>query len=74
MFYGPWSFDLDLSLQKTVHISERQSVEIRMEGVNILNHPSFWSGDQNINSSTFGTMGSTLNLARVMQFGLRYQF
>ena len=74
MFYGPWSFDVDLSLQKTVHITERQSVEIRMEGVNILNHPSFWAGDQNINSSTFGTMGSTLNLARVMQFGLRYQF
>ncbi len=74
MFYGPWSFDIDASLQKTVHITERHSVEIRFEGVNVLNHPSFFSGDQNINSTTFGVMASTFNPARVMQFGLKYQF
>jgi hypothetical protein len=73
-FSGPWSFDLDASLQKTIKITERQSVEVRMEGVNVLNHPSFYVGDQNINSTTFGVIGSMFNSPRVMQFGLRYQF
>jgi hypothetical protein len=74
MFSGPWSFDLDGSLQKTIRIKEGHSIEIRMEGVNVLNHPSFYVGDQNINSATFGVIGSSFNSPRVMQFGARYQF
>jgi hypothetical protein len=74
MFYGPWSFDLDASIQKTFRITERQSVEVRMEGVNVLNHPTFYVGDQDINSTTFGVIGSMFNSPRVMQFGLKYQF
>jgi hypothetical protein len=74
MFYGPWSFDLDMSVQRRFKITERHSIELRMEGVNVLNHPTFWSGDQNINSTTFGVIGSMLNSPRVMQFTARYQF
>ena len=73
-FSGPWSFNVDASMQKVVKISERQSVELRMQGVNILNHPTFWSGDQNINDSTFGAVASMLNQPRKLQFDLRYQF
>jgi hypothetical protein len=74
LFSGPWSFDLDMSLQRKFRITERQSIELRMEGVNVLNHPTFWVGDQNINSTTFGVIGSMLNSPRVMQFAARYQF
>jgi hypothetical protein len=74
MFSGPWSFDLDMSVQRKFKITERQSVELRMEGVNVLNHPTFYVGDQNINSTTFGVIGSMLNSPRVMQFAARYQF
>jgi hypothetical protein len=74
MFSGPWSFDLDMSLQRKFRITERQSIELRMEGTNILNHPTFYVGDQNINSTTFGVIGSTFNPPRVMQFAARYQF
>jgi hypothetical protein len=73
-FSGPWSFDLDASIQKNIKLTERQSLEIRMEGVNVLNHPTFWVGDQNINSNTFGAIASMLNSPRVMQFGMRYMF
>ena len=73
-FSGPWSFNLDASVQKTFTIRERHSLEIRMEGVNVLNHPTFYIGDQNINSTTFGVVGSMFNSPRVMQFGVRYQF
>ena len=71
---GPASFDVDLSIQRHFRITERQTLEIRMEGVNILNHPTFYSGDQNINSTTFGALSSTFNPARVMQFAARYRF
>jgi hypothetical protein len=74
MFSGPWSFDLDASLQRTFRITDRQSVQLRMEGVNVLNHPSFYVGDQNINSTTFGVITSMYNSPRVMQFGARYEF
>lgn len=74
MFSGPWSFDLDASVQKNIKITDRQSLELRVEGVNVLNHPTFWSGDQNINSTTFGVVSYMLNSPRKLQFGLRYQF
>ena len=82
MFNGPWVMNLDASLQKTIHITERQSVELRMEGTNVLNHPTFFSGDQNINSQSsdgspgrpFGVIGSTFYGARIMQFALYYRF
>jgi trimeric autotransporter adhesin len=74
LFSGPWSFDLDLSLQRRFRITERQSLELRMEGVNVLNHPSFYAGDQNINSNTFGVITSTFNPPRVMQFAASYRF
>jgi hypothetical protein len=78
MFYGPWTFDLDTGVQKLTHITERHSIEFRMEVANVLNHPNFTVGDQNINSPTFGQVFSnfstTNGLRRVIQFGLRYEF
>ena len=73
-FYGPWAWDLDASLQKRIRITERQSLEIRIEGTNITNHPTFWVGDQNINSTTFGAVASTLYNPRIMQAALHYRF
>ena len=44
-----------------------------MDAFNALNHATFWSGDQNINSTTFGLMSSMFYAARILQFGLTYQ-
>ncbi len=83
MFSGPWVFGLDAGVQKTTKITERQSVEFRMESTNILNHPTFYVGDEtgtastprfNINSTTFGNIVSTFYGRRVIQFGLYYRF
>jgi hypothetical protein len=74
LFSGPWTFNIDFSLLKTVKITERHNVELRMDAFNALNHPTFWAGDQNINSTTFGVVSSTLYSARIMQFGLLYRF
>jgi len=73
-FSGPWTFDIDFSLFKAIPITEHHNIEMRMDAFNALNHSTFWAGDQNINSTTFGKVSSTFFPARIMQFGLRYKF
>jgi hypothetical protein len=73
-FNGPWTFDMDAGMQKLTHITEKQTVEFRMEAGNVFNHPTFVVGDQNINSTTFGQIAGTFTDRRVIQFGLYYRF
>jgi hypothetical protein len=74
LFSGPWTFTMDMSLSKTIKITERQNLQLRMEAFNALNHPTFYVGDQNINSTTFGVIGSGFYAPRQMQFALHYRF
>jgi Carboxypeptidase regulatory-like domain len=73
LFDGPSIFGLDMSALKTVKVREHQSLEIRMDAFNALNHTSFYAGDQNINSTTFGVVSSDYG-SRVVQFGAHYRF
>ena len=77
-FSGPWTFDMDAGIQKLTKLTERQSVEFRMEAGNVLNHPTFYvnqgSSIQNINSTTFGRIVNAFTDRRVIQFGLYYRF
>jgi hypothetical protein len=74
-FSGPASFDLDLGIQKSFRITERQRLELRGIAVNVLNHPSFYFGDQNIGLSTFGLQNrGTLYQPRTVQLSAYYRF
>ena len=74
MFSGPWAFNADVSVSRKVDITERQSAIVRLDVSNVSNHPTFLVGDQNINSSTFGAITSTLTTPRVVQLSLHYSF
>lgn len=81
MFSGPWFFNFDASVAKRVVFAERHSVDIRMDVYNLPNHPAFYAGNEtssttrfNINQTTFGRIASTLNAARIVQFGMYYRF
>ena len=74
VFNGPSWFSFDAGVQKTTKVNERLSVEIRAEAINVLNHPTFFIGDQNINDTTFGVIGMSLLPPRVVQFGLYVKF
>ncbi len=74
LFDGPWTFNTDLRLKKTIAITEHKKVELAMDAVNALNHATFWAGDQNINTTTFGQITSMFFLPRVVQFGVHYTF
>jgi len=73
LFDGPAFFGLDASILKAVVIRERQTLELRMDAFNMPNHPNFFAGDQNINSTTFGVIGSSFG-SRLLQFGAHYRF
>jgi hypothetical protein len=71
---GPSAFGLDFALRKKTEIRDGHVVEIRMDAQNILNHATFFAGDQNINSTQFGRITSTFFDRRLLQFGLAYRF
>ncbi len=73
-FTGPTYFDWDLSASKDFHITERFKLMFRTEAFNVLNHPVFFVGDQNINSLQFGQSTSTVSSPRVLQMSLHLKF
>jgi len=74
MFSGPWTFNLDFALLKDTKISERQSLELRMDATNVLNHPRWTVNDQFISSPSFGRIGPSPFGSRLVQLGLYYLF
>jgi hypothetical protein len=80
---GPHLTNLDVALAKTTAITERVSLEFRVEYFNALNHPEFaqptvLDGATNINGATFGqitTTGSFRGAApRIGQLAMRLTF
>jgi len=74
MFSGPWVFNLDFAALKQTKITERQSVELRMETSNVFNHPSFIVGDHSLSSVNFGRIAGAFAGRRLVQFGMYYRF
>ncbi|MBL8227879.1 MAG: TonB-dependent receptor [Bryobacterales bacterium] len=73
-FYGPRFLNFDFVATKNVSITERHRVELRMEALNSTNTPSFFAGDDNPNSQTFGRITGTASGRRVVQLALTYSF
>ena len=70
---GPSVWNLDLKVSKDIHINERQSVQLRMDSTNVLNHTTWYVGDQTITSTTFGKISSQYYGNRLIQFALVLQ-
>lgn len=73
-FTGPQFFNWDFALLKDTPLSENKTLEIRAEAFNFLNHNTFFVGDQNVNSTTFGTINSSNSNPRIMQLAMRIIF
>jgi hypothetical protein len=73
-FNGPAYFDWDLSARKDFAVTEKLKLTFRTEAFNVLNHPVFFMGDQNINSTQFGQSTSTVSQARILQMSLQLKF
>jgi hypothetical protein len=66
--------NLDMSLTKEFQIRERAQLQIRAELFNVANHQRFAFPDVGSGDGSFGTVTSTTNNYRRMQFGARLQF
>jgi hypothetical protein len=76
-FNGPNAFSWDAGIIKRTPIpvlGEAGEFEFRVEFFNVLNHPVFFVGNQNINSTTFGRITSTVSAPRVIQFAGKINF
>ncbi len=65
---------LDFSLFREDALTERVHMQFRVEGFNILNHPSFGIPQTLITSPSFGQVSSTVSIARQVQLGLKINF
>jgi len=72
---GIWRFDMNL--QKAVQLSESKSIEFRIDGSNILNHPEPGTPTLSINNTNFGMItGNAAKTTAHRQFmgQLRFRF
>jgi hypothetical protein len=71
---GPKQINTDLSIMKSIPVTERQRVEFRAELFNLFNNVN-WANPINIaSSSNFGEVVATTTGPRVIQFALKYEF
>jgi hypothetical protein len=74
MFNGPSLFTWDMGVSKRTRLTQRTSLELRAEFFNVLNHPVFAVGDQDINSGDFGRVSGVQVAPRVIQLAARLSF
>lgn len=73
-FEGPKVFKLDMALSKRTRIAGNYNLELKAEAFNLTNSVSFFRGDMDINSTTFGRLTQVAVGSRVVQFSARFDF
>jgi hypothetical protein len=73
-FEGPGRIGLDANLVKRVKIDELKELEIRLDAINVLNHPNFGNPTANINSVQFGRIALPTTWNRQFVFNARLNF
>ncbi len=75
-FYGPGINNFDMTLLKTLRISEGKALEFRLEAFNVLNHAQFYgagSVDGEVNDPHFGEVVSAAS-PRLVQLAAKLTF
>jgi hypothetical protein len=73
-FDGPSQIRLDMALSKRIRFTDKHRLEFKGEAFNLTNTASFFTGDMDINSITFGRLRSVNVGARVVQLSVRFDF
>ncbi len=73
---GPGLFTLDSSLLKDFKVAERFVLQVRLEALNVTNHPNFANPNTQFGSAAFGQITSEVagNQSRILQAGMHLQF
>jgi hypothetical protein len=73
-FDAPSVYQVDALLAKRFTFAKRYTADFRIEAFNVFNSVSFYSGDMNINSTTFGRITGVAVGARIVQLTARFTF
>lgn len=74
---GPRWFSYDANLQKPINIREGMNIELRIDAINVFNHPNYTNPDVTVSDGAlFGTIRSAAAnyIPRAFQFGGRFNF
>lgn len=73
---GPGAFNMDLSLLKDFHATERVDLQLRLEALNALNHANFANPNTQFGSAAFGQVTGLYSgtPGRIVQLGLHLGF
>ncbi|HTM51598.1 MAG TPA: TonB-dependent receptor [Bryobacteraceae bacterium] len=71
---GPRLAQWDFSLFKSIPVTERVRLQLRIESFNFLNHPNFGLPNGSIGTTAAGTVSSTVTSPRQNQFALKLLF
>jgi hypothetical protein len=73
---GPGVFNMDLSLLKDFHATERFDLQLRLEALNALNHANFANPNTQFGASAFGQVTGLYSgtPARIVQLGVHLSF
>jgi hypothetical protein len=71
---APGFEQIDTSIFKDFHITERQAVGFRADAFNLFNFASYDNPDNNIGDTNFGQITGTRSLPREFQLSLHYSF
>ena len=73
MIQGPHWRQVDVSLKKRFSLSQRKSVEVRAEVVNVLNTRNFNNPNARTDQAEYGTITSA-RIPRQSQFSVAFRF
>jgi hypothetical protein len=77
----PGLFQIDTAIARSIRVTERTNVSLRMEAFNVFNRPELGGFNRNLSSPTFGQILAVSNtvpigtgLPRSVQFAERFMF
>jgi hypothetical protein len=73
-FDAPAAYSLDAAVAKQFRLTSKLRFELKGELLNAFNVVTFFAGDYNINSTTFGRLTGVNVGARVIQVSGRFEF
>jgi len=74
--YGPGYWNVDLGLFKTIFMPRGSQLQLRVEALNLFNHPNFGNPGADIsNAGAFGFITNTIGVGeRNVRIGARFSF
>jgi len=73
VFHGPGILNTDLSVSKSIRVTESQSLTVRAQAFNFFNHAQFFNPVTDMNATNFGEVLADRN-PRLIQVSLQYKF